>query len=125
MIVAYHQVTERARPQNTLQDMDAALKEDKEIALNLLRACKAVVKSDVGRLMTDHSEEGNVRDDDLTSEEERQARSLLLRGINDQIPAPNSIGWKTVARNTEKAVGKLCLAAQASTTNTRKEETRG
>lgn len=121
LIVAYDQVIERAQPQNTLQEMETAFNEDKNDALNLLRACKAVVSSDVGRLMMARSQGLTEKDDGLSSEEERQARSLLLRDVDDQTPTPQGIGWNTMARNTEKAIKKLCHAATGPTAHAGKD----
>jgi hypothetical protein len=76
-----------------------------------IEAGRKVVDSDIDKLLSDGFQQ--VRQHaDITNEEERRGRMLLAGAMEEGEPQQQTLGWGKVARDTERAMEKLCFVGQ-------------
>ncbi|KAL2416439.1 hypothetical protein ABEF95_016256 [Exophiala dermatitidis] len=120
LIFAYDQLSQRQVQTSRLENIKTCFDEDKQLAVATLEAGQAVATMEVERLLADGFHK--VGDSHgLSAEDVQKGRMLLARGAAAGAGADMTgkmghkeqpLGWGNVARDTEKAIEKLCYAGQ-------------
>ncbi|KAL2452466.1 Large ribosomal subunit protein eL15 [Exophiala dermatitidis] len=127
LIFAYDQLSQRQMQQNSrLENIKMSFDKDKQLAAATLEAGQAVATMEVERLLADGFHEVQIGDSyGLSAEDVQRGRMLLARGAAAAAGAGTDmteemankqqqpLGWGNVARDTEKAIERLCYAGQS------------
>ncbi|KAJ4522742.1 hypothetical protein HRR90_003107 [Exophiala dermatitidis] len=127
LIFAYDQLSQRQMQQNSrLENIKMSFDKDKQLAVATLEAGQAVATMEVQRLLADGFHEVQIGDSyGLSAEDVQRGRMLLARGAAAAAGAGTNmtgemankqqqpLGWGNVARDTEKAIERLCYAGQS------------
>lgn len=109
VIYVYDQLAKRTPQPPPVQDIRASFVGEKEIAATTIQAGKHVVETEVDKLLAGGLHNVRNGSNTLTTEEEQRGKLLLARGIGQGIPGKQTRGWGKVARDTERAMQKLCF----------------
>lgn len=115
LIFAYDQLSEWEAQVSRLQNLRAAFEKDKQVAVAMLQAGKRVAEEDIAGLLADKFREVRPAQN-LSADDVQTGRLLLARGADvtntNTSPKQQPLGWGNVARDTERAIEKLCYAGQ-------------
>lgn len=109
VIYVYDQLAKRTPQPPPVQDIRASFVGEKEMAETTIQAGKHVVETEVDKLLAGGLHSVRNGSNTLTAEEEQQGRLLLARGMGQETPGKQTRGWGKVARDTERAMQKLCF----------------
>lgn len=110
VIYVYDQLAKRSPQPPSAQAVKHSFAGEKEIAAKTIEAGRHVVGTEVDELLADGFHEVRNGRETLTAEEKQQGRLLLARGMDQEAPdkKTQTRGWGKVARDTERAMQKLC-----------------
>ncbi len=111
LLVAHDELSAHRPQESRLHGIGADFNKDKEVALATIEAGRRVAGADMENLLADRFQDTR-NPPDLTAEEIQTGRMLLSRGANKDTPMKEPVGWGRIARDTERAVEKLCFAGQ-------------
>lgn len=112
VIYVHGQLAKRAPQSPHIQGISAIFDGEKAVAAKTIHAGQQIVVTEMERLLADGFHEVRSGFNTPTAEEEQQGRLLLLRGMNQEAPEKQTRGWGSVARDTERAMEKLCFAGK-------------
>jgi hypothetical protein len=112
VIYVHGQLAKRTPQPSHIQDISTSFDGEKAVAAKTIHAGKHIVGTEMERLLADGFHEVRSGLSTLTAEEEQRGRLLLLRGMNQEAPEKQTRGWGNVARDTERAMEKLCFASK-------------
>lgn len=115
IIYVHDQLAKRTPQPPHVQEISTSFAVEKDVAAKTVHAGRHIVSTEMERLLVDGFHEVRSGLGTLSAEEEQRGRLLLLKGKDQGEPKRQTRGWNNIARDTERAMEKLCFSSKPAT----------